>query len=324
VANKEDKNDRTGGKPANSESMAAPGSDATAEANGRQPVKVGRGRKVGLALIAASLLTITAAGAWLGPDPVTGIAQWVTRGFMQAGYAALLAFFIWTVVRRRRAISYLLLFGAVCAGVAVWDTGAGLYANRVRLEANDMLITFRDTPLNVEGLAESIERNPYVGAYMIMRNAHWELRNRMDDRMADYGASYRTYVENGSFLSVERLQSRFGLWRAFYQVGDLEDQLARIESNPVEADDLLWTVNLLDIDAGTRSAYARDLRDAILTATRSQADLIARERQTLSRIKRSLQVLIDAKGRYGFADGRVVFEDPADAAMFAGTKPATR
>jgi hypothetical protein len=315
VANKEEKNGRKGNNPAKSRS------EAPVEADGGRPVKVDRQRRAGLALIAASLLTVITAGAWLGPDPATGIAQWVARGFIQAAYAALLALFLWTVVGRRRVISYLLLFGAVCAGIAVWDTGAGIYANRVRLEANNMLITFRDTPLNVEGLAEVIEQNPYVEAYMIMRDAHWELLNRMDDRMAEYGASYRTYVENGAFLNVERLRSRFELWRAFYQVGDLEDQLARIESNPMEAGDLLWTVNLLDVDAATREAYVRDLHDAVSAANESQAELIARERLTLARIKRSLLVLIDAKGRYGFADGRVVFDDPADAALFAGKKP---
>lgn len=272
-------------------------------------------------LIAASLLAIMAAGAWLGPDPATGIAQWVGRSFVQGVYAALLALFVWTILVRRRAISYLLLFGFACAGVAVWDTSSGIYANRVRLEANDTLITFRDTPLNVEGLTGIIERNPYVEAYMIMRDAHWELRNRLDARMTGYGASYRTYVDNGAFLDVNRLRSRFELWRAFYQVGDLEDQLARIESSPMEADDLLWTVNLLDVDAATRAAYIRDLRDAVAAANKSQAELVARERRTLARIKQSLQVLIEAEGRYRFADQKVVFDNPADAARFAGKEP---
>jgi hypothetical protein len=278
-------------------------------------------RKAGLALIAASLLVVMAAGAWLGPDPTTGITQWAGRGFIQAAYAALLALCLWTALKRRRAISWLLLFGVACAGIAAWDTGAGIYANRMRLEANDTLTTFRDTPLNVEGLVGIIERNPYVEAYMIMRDAHWELHNRMDDRLTDYAASYRTYVEDGSFLGIERLQSRFALWRAFYQISDLEDQLARVESNKMEAGDLLWTADLLDVDAATRKAYVRDVQDAIADANESQAELIARERRTLARIKQSLQVLIDARGRYSFAEGRVVFDDPADAALFAGKKP---
>jgi hypothetical protein len=278
-------------------------------------------RRVGLALIATSLLTVMAAGGWLGADPASGIVQWVTRGFVQAVYAALLALFAWTVLRRHRAISWLLLFGFACAGVAVWDTSSGIYANRVRLEANDTLITFRDTPLNVKNLTGLVERNPYVEAYMIMRDAHWELRNRLDDRMTGYGASYRTYVENGVFLNIDRLRSRFELWRAFYQVGDLEDQLALIENSPMEADDLLWTVNLLDVDTATRDAYLADLGDAMSAANKAQAEMIARERRTLARIKQSLQVLIDAKGRYRFAGEKVVFDDPADAALFAGKEP---
>lgn len=278
-------------------------------------------RRAGLALIAVSLLSVMTAGAWLGTDPATGIVQWVGRSVAQAVYAALLALFLWTVLVRRRAISYLLLFGIACAGVAIWDTSSGIYANRVRLEANDTLITFRDTPLNVEGLTGIVERNPYVEAYMIMRDAHWELRNRLDGRMTGYEASYRTYVDNGAFLDVGRLQSRLELWRAFYQVGDLEGQLARIESSPMEADDLLWTVNLLDVDAPTREAYIQDLSDAVSASNKSQAERIARERRTLARIKQSLQVLIEAEGRYRFAKGKVVFDSPADAAQFAGKEP---
>ena len=278
-------------------------------------------RKAGLALIAASLILVASAGAWLGPFPASGALHWILKGLAQGAYVALMALSLWMFLRRRYEISYLLPFGILCAGVAVWDTGSGIYANRIRLEANDIVINFRNTPLNASGLAGAIERNPYVEAYMIMRDTHWELRNRLDTRMAGYEARYRTYVEKGEFLSVDRLRSRFELWRAFYQVGDLEDQLAITESSPVDVDDLLWTVRLLDIDEETRSAYFGDLRDAVSVSNESQATLIARERRTLARIKQSLQVLIDARGRYRFAEGKVVFDDPADAAMFAGKEP---
>lgn len=304
MANKEEKNSRAGSKPA--------------ESGGGGPFELDRQHKAGLALVAISLLAVMAAGAWLGPDPATGIAQWTGRGLIQAVYAALLTLCLWTVLERRRAISWLLLFGVACAGVAAWDTGAGIYANRLRLEANDTLTTFRDTPLNLKGLARIIEKNPYVDAYMIMRDAHWELRNRLDGRMTDYGASYKAYVENGAFLDIRRLRSRFALWDAFYQIRDLEDQLARIEDNPVDTEDLLWTVNLLNVDAVTRKAYVTDLNNTISAAERAQADMMTRERRTLARVKQSLQVLIDAEGRYSFAEGRVVFDDPADAALFAG------
>lgn len=278
-------------------------------------------RMAGLALIAASLILVASAGAWLGPFPASGALHWILKGLAQGAYVALMALSLWMFLRRRYEISYLLPFGILCAGVAVWDTGSGIYANRIRLEANAIVINFRDTPLNASGLTAAIERNPYVEAYMIMRDTHWELRNRLDTRMTGYEAKYRTYVEKGEFLSVDRLRSRFELWRAYYQVGDLEDQLAITESRPVDVEDLLWTVKLLNIDEETRSAYFEDLRGTVAAANESQATLIARERGTLARIKQSLQVLIDARGRYRFAEGKVVFDDPEDAALFTGKEP---
>lgn len=279
---------------------------------------LGLQRRAGLALIATSLLLIASVGAWLGPDPASGAAQWLGRGFIQASYAVLLALFLWTFLARRRRTAYLLLLGIACSGVAIWDTATGIYANRLRLEANDTLITFRDEPLNAIDLTGIIERNPYVEAYMVMRDAHWDLNNRLDSRITDYRAAYNSYVESGQFLDVERLASRYGLWRAFYQIQDLERRLAQIKSDPTDADDLLWTVNLLDVDPPTRDAYTNDLEEAIAEAQASQAEMLDRERRTLARIKRSLKVLIDAEGRYRFAQGRVVFDDPADAALFAG------
>ena len=329
MASKIEKSSRTENSPIRSRNGASKPKTARNKANAKAAAKAianavakragpGRQNKVGLALIAASLFAVMAAGGLLGPDPLTGAAQWVRKGLIQASYAVLLALFAWIVLHRRREISYVLLLGVICAGIAAWDTGAGIYASRLRLEANKTLITLRDAPLNVEGLAETIERNPYVEAYIVMRDVYWEFGNRLDDRIASYGASYKSYVGSGDFLDTGRLRSRLELWRTFYQIGDLERQLAQIESEPLKADDLLWTVNLLDVDTETREAYARDLQDTISAATTSQAELIARERRTLARIKQSLQVLINAEGRYRIADGRVVFEDPADAALFAG------
>lgn len=275
--------------------------------------------RAGLALIAASLILIASAGVWLGPDPLTGALHWLERGFIQASYAALLALFLWMVLGRRRGVAYLLLLGLVCSGVAIWDTVGGIYASRLRLEANNILVTFRDEPLNAVGLSGIIERNPYVDAYMVMRDVHWDLHNRLDGRMADYSAAYATYVKGGQFLDVARLSSRYELWRAYYQIEDLERLLARIDANPENTDDLLWTINLLDVDPWTRNAYADDLKKAIASAYKLQLKLLNRERKILARIKHSLKVLIDAEGRYHFAKGRVVFDNPTDAARFAGT-----
>jgi len=307
-------------EPTGAPAAALPGAPALKPLPGWK-VDPGIQRMAGLALIAASLILVASAGAWLGPFPASGALHWILKGLAQGAYVALMALSVWMFLRRRYEISYLLPFGILCAGVAVWDTGSGIYGNRIRLEANDIVINFRDSPLNASGLTAATERNPYVEAYMIMRDTHWELRNRLDTRMTGYEARYRTYVEKGEFLSVDRLRSRFELWRAFYQVGDLEDQLAITESSPVDVEDLLWTVKLLDIDEETRSAYFEDLRGAVAAANESQAILIARERGTLARIRQSLQVLIDARGRYRFAEGKVVFDDPEDAALFTGKEP---
>jgi hypothetical protein len=276
-------------------------------------------QKIGLGLILASVALIALAGAWFGGDPVSGAIRWLLRGLVQAPAAALIALSVWLLLHGdARRIRYLLLLGITCFGLALWDVTAGIQNNRLRLEANEILLTFRDEPLNATGISELIEKNPYVEAYMVMRDAYWELNGKLDSRMQGYSAAYKAYVEKGQFLDVERLQSRYMLWHAFYQVQDLEARLARIEATPLDLSDLVWTIELLDVDRETRDAYARDLEETIATAEASQARLLERERRTLGRIKKSLKVLIDAYGRYRFSKGRIVFDDPEDAARFAG------
>lgn len=278
-------------------------------------------QKTGMALIAGSLLAIAASGAWFGPDPASGAMQWLGWGLVQSTYAALLALSVWIVFGRRRGVTYLLWLGFACSTVAIWDIAGGIYSNRLRLEANDTLVTFRDDPLNIVGLTGIIERNPYVEAYMVMRDAHWDLQDRLDKRIDGYDETYGEYVKGGEFLSVERLYSRYELWRAFYQVDDLVKLLDEIEKTPFETTDLLWTVELLDVDAETGAAYAKDLEQAVAEADAWQSEFIAREIRTLQRIRQSLKVVIDARGRYRFAEGRIVFDDPADAARFTGKEP---
>lgn len=288
---------------------------------GRRIIIPGFQNKAGLALATASLILVTLAGAWFDPDPVSGTLYWLFRGASQVFYIAFLALFLWLQWGRKRGITYLLLLGLGCSAIAIWDIASGMYVHRLRQEANAILADFRDEPSNAVGMPGIIENNSYVEAYMIMRDVYWDLHSRLDDRMADYGAAYGAYVENGHFLNVKRLKSRYELWRGYYQIEDLERYLAQIESDPLNLDDLLWTVNLLDIDPQTREAYASDLKEAIATASKLQLELLDRERRTLAQIKHSLKVLIDAKGRYRFARGRIVFENPADAALFAGNGP---
>lgn len=278
-------------------------------------------QKAGLALVAASLLASTAASAWLGPDPFAGAVGGISMALAQSAYAAILALSAWLIVGRPRGMSYLPWAGIFCASVALWHIAAGVYSNRLRLEANEFIATFRDEPLNVVGLANALEHNPYIEAYMVMRDAHWDLQDRLDRQFDDYASAYDSYVSEGEFLSVGRLRTRYALWQSFYQLKSLEKILESIEGNPLETADLEWTVNLLRVDDQTRDAYARDLGQAVASAHAWRADFIAREKQTLARIGTSLQVVIEAQGHYRFADGRIVFEKPSDAARFAGKEP---
>lgn len=277
---------------------------------------------LGLSLVAISLALIISAGIWFGSDPLSGIEEWLSRGVLQAVAGGLFAFAVWTLLNRRFRASYLLLLGLACFGFAIWDLTMGVRGNQMRREANEILVTFRDEPLNATGIADAIERNPYVEAYVVMRDAYWELNDRLDARLADYSAAYRQYVKEADFLDIERLKSRYVLWQAFYQVEDLEARLDDTQASPLEVQDLLWTIDLLDVDRRTRNAYSEDLNRAIEDAIVSQAALLDRERRTLAHIKKSLKVLIDSKGRYRISEGRVIFDDPVDAARFAGKLPS--
>lgn len=280
--------------------------------------------RIGIALVIGSAVALSVAGAWLGPGLLPGAAKWAGRGCLQAGYVALLALFVWTMLGPRRRVAYPLLLGIGCVGVVGWDVAIGIHVNRSRLEANTVISAFRDAPGAVLHLAAALERNPYIEAYFVMRDAHWELSNRMDERLRGYRTAYTMYVREGEFLDIRRLKSRYELWRAYFQVEDLERRLARIEGSPPDTADLLWTANLLHVDKETRDAYEADFKADIAKATAAQKALMAQEKRTLARIKRSLKVLIDSMGKYRFAEGRVVFEDPADAALFAGGKAWTK
>lgn len=280
--------------------------------------------KAGIGLIAAAAAIFLGGMAMLGGTTPYGASLWLARGFLHALAGALLALCVWIFVGRQRAVSYTLLLGFACAGFASWDLVSGIRGNMLRIEANGILAGLRSSPFVASGIAKAIDSNPYVAAYMVMRDAHWELGNRLDARMADYGRAYKSYVEEGQFLDVKRLQNRLAIWYAFYQVEDLEARLDRIGKTPLDVDDLLWTADFLAIDRRTRDSYARDMEAAIAAARKSQAALIEQERETLRRIKKSLKVLIDARGRYRLAEGRIIFDDPEDAARFAGSESLAR
>jgi hypothetical protein len=271
-----------------------------------------------MAIIAGSFLAIAGIGAWCGSAPLSGAVDWLAKGLIQSTYAALLALSAWLAVRLWRSFSYLLLLGIAILGVAVWTAAMGIQDYRLRREANETISTFRYEPLNALGLVGIIERNPYVEAYMVMRDAHWDLQDRLNKRIDRYRVEYENYSGKDSFLAVSRLRSRFELWQTFYQIRDLELMLDAMETEALDTSDLLWTVNLLEVDSGTREAYAQDFMKSVSAAKLWQTEFVAREKRTLRRIRNSLTVVIDAKGRYRFAEGRIVFDDPEDAASFAG------
>lgn len=277
--------------------------------------------KVAAALIAASAIMAATAGAWFAQDPVSGALRWLLMALVQSTYFALLALSAWLLLGRRNNVSYALCLGLAAAVVTVWTVVSRVEDYRLRMEANDTLVTFHDTPLNIVGLADIVERNPYASAYMVMREAHWDLQDRMNRRIDLYRAEYENYANPVAFLAIERLRSRYELWRAYYEVQELEKLLDEIKKTPLETTDLIWTVNLLKVDAWTKAAYRSDLETSILAARRRQSDFVDQEKQTLRQIRNALKVVIDARGRYRFAEGHIVFEDPRDAAIFSGKEP---
>lgn len=299
---------------------AAPAKEPAADPTLRQP---GQWRPIwsairqwpGPALAGAALLAAAAAGAFFGPSPAEGALSWVAKGLLRFGYAVLLAQTAWLAIGRARGAPLQLWLGFACCAAAAWTVAAGIHDSRLRGEANMAIAAFQ---AGTADAADPGKRNPYVRAYMIMRDAHWELQDRLDARLSGYRAAYRSYVANGHFTDASRLQSRYELWRAYRQVAELEGQLAAMEERPLEFRDLRWTLDLLKVDRPTHEAYARDLDRAIETAKSEQAAFIAAEKEVLAAIGRSLKVVIDARGRYRFAGGRILFEDPAEAQRFAG------
>lgn len=280
--------------------------------------RLGSQEKTAIALILLSALLTAGAGAWFAQNPVAGAMRWLLMAVIQSTYILLLTLSAWRLLGRRHNLSFALCFGLAVAIVTIWTITSGIEDQRLRKEANDTIVTFHDAPLNVAGLAEAVETNPYVAAYMVMREAHWDLQNRLNRRVDQYRAEYERYAEPVSFLAIERLRSRYELWRAYYQVQEVEKLLDRIAETPLETTDLIWTVNLLEVDARTKAAYRSDLETSISAARTWQSDFIEQEKLTLRRIRNALKVVIDAKGRYRFAEGHIVFEDPEDAAIFSG------
>ena len=281
-------------------------------------------RFAGLILAMISVSGILLLGAWLHPDPYRGLAHSMGRAATQSVYVALIALFLWTLLRRsRRGIAYLLVFGILLSGVVSYHGIAAYQANRQRVAANEILVALREGWREAGDLTEPERANPYVDAFLGMRELYWDLHSRAEERMAPYRRLYEKYTRRGGFLDTGRLGSTYDLWYSYFQVHELRDRLDRAAASEIRISDLLWTVSLLEVDAATRADYAADLRTAADAIGEAQAASIAGERAMLDQIKWSLEVLIEANGHFRVDGSRIVFDRPEDAARFAG-KPDGR
>ncbi|UCH73555.1 MAG: hypothetical protein JSU82_14610 [Rhodospirillales bacterium] len=199
----------------------------------------------------------------------------------------------------------------------VYEAALAWRAGQERGPANHTLLQLQSGQRTVGNLAPVELADPYVAAYVTMRDIYRELYRRTEDGMSRYRARYQSYTAEGAFLDAARLSTPRNLRRSIRQIDDLQDRLKRVESAHPDISDLLLSVRLLDIDRRARAAYAAELRAAhedLLEAARNAA---ASERETLRSTRRALETLIAAQGRYRIEDGRLIFDDPEDATRFA-------
>lgn len=275
-------------------------------------------QRVGAALAALSLVGMLVAGAWLSADSFAGLAHWLGVALVQCVYASLIAYFLYSVLREKYAVSFALIFGILLTGSLAYHLPSAYADNLRRVVADKTILTLRRGSANFEDLSAEERGNPYVESYVVMRDVFRELSERADARVAPYRAAYAESVRAGAFLDPHRLDSEYDVWYSYAQLHQLEQGLDRIIENRVDVSDLLWTANSLAVDAGTRAAYANDLRKSATAIEAAQAASLERERETLARTKQSLEVLIDAGGRYRIDGAQIIFDDPSLSDRFGG------
>lgn len=275
-------------------------------------------RRAGYTLIVLGAAGITGIGAWVAADSLHGIGHWAVRAAIRGVCIALIGLCLWTVLSRRRAVSRALVLGATIVSLLVYEAGSAWWVDRARSFANRTLRQLELGSRDVESLTPVEMADPYIDAYVVMRDIYWELYARSDDEMSRYRSHYEDYTAKGAFLDTERLATTADIRRAAFEINDLQDRLRRVEASRPDVADLLLTVGLLDVDAETRAAYADDVRAARDSFVEATLASVARERETLGAMRRSLEALLDAQGRYRIQDGRIIFEHPEDAARFAG------
>ncbi len=279
-------------------------------------------RRVGIVLLAISAAGLATVSAWVVTDSLHGFGHWAERAALRGISVALVGLSLWAVLSHRRSVSRVLVLGVGAVSLLVHETGSAWWVDRARAPANRTLHQLESGSRNVETLTRAELADPYVEAYVVMRDVYWELYLRSDDAMSRYRSYYEDYTAEGTFLDAARLTTRSDLWRSIFQIDDLQVRLQRVEAARPDISDLLLTVNLLDVDAETRAAYADDLRATRESFVAATAAAVRQEREALRAMRRSLEVLLDAEGRYRIENGRLIFDRPDDAARYAGRADA--
>jgi len=281
-----------------------------------------RQRRAGYALTVFGAAGIAGMGAWVAADRLHGVAQWALHAAVRGICIALIGVCLWVLLSQRCAVSRMLIVGVSALGLLTYEAGSAWWGGTAGNHANRILLQLESGKRDIESLAPAEMANPYIDAYVAMRDIYWELYVRSDDAMSRYRAYYEDYTAGGAFLDVERLATATDIWRSIFQIEDLQLRLLGVEAARPDISDLLLTVSLLDVDADTRAAYAEDVRAARDAFADATAASVARERETLRGMRRALEALLDAEGRYRIQDGRIIFQYPEDASRFADNAEA--
>ena len=273
---------------------------------------------VGATMLVFAIAGIVGLGAWLYGKTGGGTTWWTAHALIRAAYAALIAVFLWNLIRRRWRVSFILVLGCLVTAVFVFHGTEALKLNQEKIVANQVLGALREGWRRTGELTPEERENAYVDAYIVTRNIYWELNERADARMAEYSSSHEQYTRPGGFLAPGRLRTQSDLLTSSAQLRELDQQLARIRRSPIDTSNMLWSLDLLRVDIVTRIAYRNDLRATLARINQAHDESIARERRAIARTLASIEVLLDAEGRYHIDEGRVVFDDPADAVRFSG------
>jgi len=275
-------------------------------------------RRTGYALLILCAASILGIGIWVATDSLHSIGQWAFRATIRGVCVGLMALCLWIVLGQGRTISRVLVIGTGALGLLIVETGTAWWADQARDLANRTLLQLETNRRDVENLTPVEIADPYVEAYVIMRDVYWELSLRSDDEMSRYRAVYEEYTASGAFLDVARLTTMDDLRRSIREIADLQQRLKRVEEVRPDISDLLLTVSLLDVDDDTRAAYADDLRAARDSFAQANLESVAYEQETLQEMRNALEALLDAEGRYRIEGSRLIFDQPEDAARFAG------